>query len=228
MKYGDKTTNRCTGLDCVNNLMHIRGSFMALTLLGAVFVMSVVTMVNAQSANMDRLDVGRRFPYQATSVDVEQALNDMSQHTGLTLKVSDKIDGSVSIDNSDGSVATFLDDVVSQVGGVWWSDGFIVHIEPQSGLASKLIMSQGLSLVAVKDELDDLGLLDKRFPLTTTRNGAVIRVVGPDTYVAQVESLIGTMIRTRRAYTSTPEDSEVYLPKIFHGRGGGAAQAQIN
>lgn len=80
------------------------------------------------------------------------------------------------------------------------------------------MISQGLSLEAIRTELRTLGLLDDRFPLTSTGDGSVIRVIGSQGYVAQVRTLIETLINTRRARTGTPDELGLYVPRVFHGR----------
>lgn len=158
------------------------------------------------------------FPYVAMDADVQSALGDLGRRTGVTVRLDPSVQGNVSLDNSDGSVLSFLEEALSQTSATWWYDGVILYVEPQDGLTSQLVISQGLSLDAIRTELGTLDLLDDRFPLASTGDGSVIRVIGPAGYVAQVRTLIETLINTRRARTGTPEDVGLYVPRVFHGR----------
>ena len=160
----------------------------------------------------------RDFPYVTSESDVQKSLSDMGRRIGLTVRLDPSVSGAVSVDNSAGTVETFLKEVVAQTGSTWWYDGVILYVEPQSGLTTALVISQGLSLSDISEELERLDLLDERFPLASTGDGAVIRVIGPQGYVTQVRSLIETLIATRRARTSTPDEVGLYVPRVIHGR----------
>ncbi|MEM9341886.1 MAG: hypothetical protein AAGA87_02460 [Pseudomonadota bacterium] len=158
------------------------------------------------------------FPYVAMGSDVRAVLSDMGRRMGVTVRIDPAVTGEVSTENSQGTVQTLLDETLAQTGATWWYDGVILHVEPQDGLSSSLIISQGLGIPEIEAELATLDLLDGRFPLMSTADGAVIRVIGPRGYVEQVRNLVETLIQTRRARTGTPDEVGLYVPRVFHGR----------
>lgn len=154
----------------------------------------------------------------AAGADIQKAMSDMGRHAGFTVRIDPAVQGNVTVDNAAGSIETFLDEAMTQTRAIWWYDGVILYVEPKEGLSSALMVSQGLSLVALRKEMEALDLFDDRFPITATGDGAVIRIVGPQGYIKQVQNLADTLITSRRARTGTPEEAGLYIPRVFHGR----------
>lgn len=197
-----------------------RGRLIA-SVFNVVSYSAVFLLVNlALAGKLMALDAkfGQPYPFMATGSDVRSVLTEMGRRVGVTVRIDPGVQGEVSADNSQGTVQTLLDEVLAQTGATWWYDGVILYVEPQDGLNSSLIISQGLGIPEIETELAGLDLLDDRFPLMSTADGAVIRVIGPRGYVEQVRNLIETLIQTRRARTGTPEEVGLFIPRVFHGR----------
>ena len=182
----------------------------------AVFLL-VTLMTGKQAMAFDAI-FDQDFPYVTSESDVQKSLADMGRRMGVVVRLDPDVSGAVSIDNSSGTLASFLEEVVVQTSATWWYDGVILYVEPQDELTTALIPSQGLPLSEIRGEMARLDLMDDRFPLVSTRDGALIRVIGPGGYVAQVQTLIEGLIQTRRVRTSTPDEVGFYMPRVFHGR----------
>lgn len=155
------------------------------------------------------------YPYITNDADVQMVLTDLGRRAGIVVRVGNGVSGKVSIDNQGGSIGALLEEAVSQIGATWWYDGMVLYIEPQSSLSTALVVSHGLPLEVIEKEVAALSLKDSRFPLRTTADGSVIRVVGPEGMVNQVTQLISILIDTRRALTGTPVDKRLYSPRIL-------------
>lgn len=157
----------------------------------------------------------QNYPYITSEANVQMVLSDLARRAGIVVRTDEAVSGSVTIDNQAGTIGDLLEETLSQVGATWWYDGMILYVEPQSSLSTALVVSHGLRLGLIESELEALSLSDTRFPLKSTADGSVIRVVGPRGMVDQVTQLIEILIETRRALTGTPHDKRLYSPRIL-------------
>jgi type III secretion protein C len=155
------------------------------------------------------------YPYITKDAEVQTVLADLGLRAGIVVRTDEAVTGRVTIDNQQGTIGDLLEETLSQVGATWWYDGMILYVEPQASLTTALVVSHGLRLPIIESELEALSLSDTRFPLKTTADGSVIRVVGPRGMVDQVAQLINILIETRRALTGTPQDTRLYSPRIL-------------
>jgi type II secretory pathway component GspD/PulD (secretin) len=181
--------------------------------------MTLATPILAQTADPDRV-LSMPFPYVASETDLRDVLDALGRRLGLTVRMTEGLGGTVTIDNAQGDVRGLLREVSAQTGTIWWFDGAILRVEPADGLVTELVPTQGLDRAALERELRLLQIYDPRFAMTFGGGGAILRITGPVGYVAQVRSLVETLDATRRRRTDTPEEAGRYAPRVFYGRDG--------
>ena len=184
------------------------------------FVIALMAGGVAAQAVDDSDVFAMRFPYQASGTAVDQVLSDVTRQAGIIIRLGDGVNGSVTIDNGDGTLIEVLEEAASQVSAVWWYDGTILHIDSDATLTTTFIDPQGLAVATIEGELRALGLYDPRFGLRSSSSGAILRVSGPQSYVDQVVALIATLNSARRLGLAITEDdvSGLYLPRVYRGR----------
>lgn len=148
------------------------------------------------------------YPYEARDMDAAQTLRDFSRLTGLP--VEGQVAGRVTVVDTGGTAADFLDSFADQTGSVWWYDGLTVKLEPLGNMRSVVIGTRGLDISTLDDAMDFVGLKTDRFTTRMSADGTLFNVVGPAGYVSEVESLIEQIITARKTRRAG-------LPVVYRG-----------
>ena len=159
------------------------------------------------------------FPYEASGMDVREVLGDLSRRSGTPVMMGDGLRADVTIRNAEGSVADFLNQVSVEAGALWWFDGVAIHVERGDSIQSALVEIRGVPLETIEEQLSALGLVDMRFPIRATGDGALVRVVGPAGYVEQMSALVSALVEIEVARRSGVTDPPAaFVPRVYYGR----------
>ncbi|MBK4214327.1 hypothetical protein JJJ17_00160 [Paracoccus caeni] len=186
----------------------VRG-FALMPVLGVCALLSVGTPAVAQHP-----DLLRAFPYAASDERADTALRDLMRRTGIPVITSNEISGTVSVNNSNGSIMDVLNSISEQVNGVWWFDGSAVRVEPSSVLTSRMIPLDGFTVGQFRQQVRAVRLEDTRFPISASEDASMIRLSGPTGYVDAVEALAVHLAELRRA----DKPVRAGFPVIIRGR----------
>lgn len=191
-----------------------------------VMLMLPAALSSAASAQVElpesdgRAILTMEFPYQAINAPVGQVLLDISRRSGIVIQQGQGLEGTVTIEGSEGTLIEVLATATTQAGLVWWFDGTILYVDGEETLTTRFIDPQGLSVDSIERELRSLGIYEPRFALRASSDGSILRVTGPSSYVDQVIALIETMNAARR-FGADPESLDptgLYLPRVYRGR----------
>ena len=158
----------------------------------------------------------RPFPYEATEVEIEAMLKDVTAKTGVPVILPERIRGGITLSNPQGSLRDALDAMARQGGAVWWFDGMAVHVEPAAAMVSRLIALDGFTIDELRGQMAATGLDDRQYPLRAAEGAEMVRVVGPRGYADAVAELAAHMAQRRKPEAKAAPRA---LPTVIRGRG---------
>ncbi|GLS81601.1 hypothetical protein [Paracoccus marinus] len=139
------------------------------------------------------------FPYEAKDVALTDMLQQMTIKTGVPVIAAQGLAGRVSVANGSGSLRDALDQVSGDAGLLWWFDGAAVHVEPASAMTSRLLPLQGVSMPALREQLDAVGMAHTSYRMIANDRASVVRVVAPRGYTDALAEVIAAMAAERSA-----------------------------
>ncbi|MFV0385998.1 hypothetical protein [Paracoccus sp. (in: a-proteobacteria)] len=140
-------------------------------------------------------------------------LQDLAQKTDVPVIASAALQGTVSLSNPDGTVGDVLDTLSRQGHLVWWFDGIAIHVEPPADMVSRLIALDGVSVGALRQQMEEVGLADPKYPILAGSGAQMVRVVSPKGYADAVDELAKHMSAVRKEAQTEEGD----LPRIIRG-----------
>lgn len=167
--------------------------------LPAMIVGALMLFGISASAFAQHPDLLRPFPYAASDEKVDLALRDLTRQTGISVITSNEVNGTITINNTDGSIMDILNSISEQVNAVWWFDGSAVRVEPSSVLTSRMIALDGINVAHLQQQLRAVRMADSKFPLVADPDASMVRVAGPAGYVDAVEALALHLAELRKA-----------------------------
>lgn len=170
--------------------------------------------------------LGRKFPIQLLDEDIRDAISTLTRYTDSLIKLDENLRGTVTVQNSAGTVENFLDLVAEEAGALWWFDGAVVTMEPQNAVSSVLIATGGYPENELRRHLSALGLAWPAFPIRVTEDDSLARISGPPSYLDQVSEAVERLVGSRGdVATSKPRTPQ---PNFYFGttiQAGAAAEA---
>lgn len=133
----------------------------------------------------------------ARSMNLRLALDSFAAAQGISIVMSDAVQGEFSGDFKNKNPAEFLDTLATTHNLVWYYDGAALYVYGAGEIATMLIDLQYMKAAEVRNMLAELGVEDARFPLKTTSDDELIMVSGPPRYVALVAEMIAKADRLR-------------------------------
>ncbi|AGT08886.1 hypothetical protein [Paracoccus aminophilus] len=185
-------------------------------LLGLMMAAPLAGAQAQEPAGLAEEILDRPFPYQAKEVGIEAMLQDVTAKTGVPVILSDKIGGSVTLDNPEGRLRDALAELTGQGKALWWFDGSALHVEPPANMVSRLIGLDGFGVEALRRQLDAVGLANAQYPLRAESDAEMVRVVAPRGYAEAVAELAAHMAAARKS--DEPKKTRG-LPNVIRGRG---------
>ena len=126
----------------------------------------------------------------AREMGLRAALDTFAASVGLSVIMSDGVQGVFSGEFKDIAPAQFLERIATAHNLTWYYDGAVLYIYGAGETQTLLIDLKYMKASEVCAMLTELGVEDERFPIKTTSNDELIMVSGPPRYVALVAELI--------------------------------------
>ena len=140
-----------------------------------------------------------QIEYAAEGKDVKDVLRDFAASQGIPAMIGNNVSGTVS-GRFHMPPQRFLDTLASTFGFIWYYDGTVLDIVAPSDMTNAVIDLDSTSVRELQATLDQMGVADKRFPLTYDAAQGVAIVSGPPSYVKMIKDLAQRVDRksTRR------------------------------
>jgi len=139
----------------------------------------------------------------AREMPLREVLSTFGAAQGISVVMSEQVNGIVSGDFRELTPQEFLDRVTTIHNLIWYYDGAILYVYGDGEIATMLIDLQYMKAAEVRTMLRDLGMEDVRFPIKTTSDDELLMVAGPPRYVQVVAELVekADRLREKRAYS---------------------------
>ncbi|MBR4354527.1 MAG: type III secretion system outer membrane ring subunit SctC [Kiritimatiellae bacterium] len=146
----------------------------------------------------------------ARSMDLRAALDTFAVSQGLSVIMSDGVQGVFSGDFREVPCGEFLDRLATIHNLAWYYDGAALYVYGAGETQAILIDLQYMKAGEVAQMLGELGVEDARFPLKTTANEELLMVSGPPRYVALVAELVAKADRLREQRTFSEVEARIF------------------
>lgn len=133
------------------------------------------------------------YTYVVVDQDLRTVLQEFGNHLGLSVALSEGIDGRVRGKVPPLPPREFLDRLTAMYGLTWYYDGSVLYVVPIKEMVSKLLPLGQVSFAALKASLDSLRIADQRFPIRYSPDSNLVFVAGPARYVELIEQTIGAV-----------------------------------
>ena len=137
----------------------------------------------------------------ARDMNLRTALDTFAVAQGLSVVMSESVQGVFSGDFRDTPSGEFLERLATVHNLTWYYDGAALYLYGAGEIQTMLVDLQYMKAGEVRQMLAELGVEDVRFPLKTTSDDEIIMVAGPPRYVALVAELISRADRLREKRT---------------------------
>jgi type II secretory pathway component GspD/PulD (secretin) len=131
------------------------------------------------------------YTYVVVNQDVRQVLIEFGQNLNIPVKISDHVQrrnlrGPLNVM----AAGEFLKTVCESAGLVWYFDGTVLHVSSAAEISRASIDAGFVASPSLKRQLENLGVLDDRYPLRIDAASGVISVAGPPPYIDAVKRSI--------------------------------------
>ena len=137
----------------------------------------------------------------ARDMNLRTALDAFAVAEGLSLVMSDGVQGVFSGDFKNVPSGEFLDRLATVHNLMWYYDGAALYLYGAGETATMLLDLQYMKAGEVRGMLAELGVEDSRFPLKTTSDDEIVMVSGPPRYVSLVAELVARADKLREKRT---------------------------
>lgn len=141
--------------------------------------------------------VNKRYQYAAESKPLKEVLRDFASSQGMTLSMSNDIDGVVA-GRFDLKPENFIDMLSRSYGFSWYFDGVVLHVSSAKDVSSRLIKLSSGNTFQLREVLTRMGIIEKSFPIRYDDEANTALVQGPTQYVELVSD-IATHVEERSA-----------------------------
>lgn len=138
----------------------------------------------------------------ARDMDLRTALDTFAVAEGLSVVMSESVQGVFSGEFRDVPPDDFLDRLATIHNLTWYYDGAALYLYGAGEIRTLLLDLAYMKAGEVRAMLAELGVEDARFPLKTTSNDEIVLVSGPPRYVALVAELVSRAdsLREKRTF----------------------------
>ena len=137
----------------------------------------------------------------ARDMSLRTALDTFAVAEGLSVVMSEGVQGVFSGDFKDVPCGEFLDRLATTHNLAWYYDGAALYVYGAGEIMTLLLDLQYMKAGEVRAMLAELGVEDARFPLKTTSNDEIVMVSGPPRYVSLVTELVARADKLREKRT---------------------------
>lgn len=153
-------------------------------LLAALLLIAAAVPASAATPNWGRA------PYRYVSVeqDIRDLLKDFAARLGLTIQMSERVQGTVRGRLPPAPPRDFLEQLARTYGLLWYWDGFILWVYSLEEADSRVLKLQTAGTQQLADALAELDIWDDRFPIRASQSSSILHVTGPPRYVELVNA----------------------------------------
>ena len=151
-----------------------------------------------------------KYTLVARNMDLRAALDTFATAEGVSVVMSDGVQGVFSGDFKDVAPADFLSRLATVHNLAWYYDGAALYIYAAGEIQTMLIDLKYMKAGEVRAMLAELGVEDSRFPLKTTSNDELVMVSGPPRYVMLVAEMIAKADKLREQRTFNEVETRMF------------------
>ena len=151
-----------------------------------------------------------KYTLVARDMDLRTALDTFATAEGISLVMSDSVQGTFSGDFKDVPPAEFLRRLATVHNLTWYYDGAALYLYGAGEIQTLLIDLKYMKAGEVRTMLAELGVEDSRFPLKTTSNDELVMVSGPPRYVMLVSETISKADKLRELRTFNEVETRMF------------------
>ena len=151
-----------------------------------------------------------KYTLVARNMNLRTALDTFAVAQGLSVIMSEGVQGTFSGDFRDVESGEFLDRIATIHNLAWYYDGAALYVYGAGEMRTVLLDLRYMKADEVRAMLSELGVEDARFPIKTASNGELIMVSGPPRYVALVAEMIDKADKLREKRTFNEVEARIF------------------
>ena len=175
----------------------------------AFFLACATLAACADATNAIPWRVGR-YSLLARQMALREAFDTFGVTEGLSVVMSEQVQGAFSGDFVDMPAQEFLERVCTMHNLTWYYDGAALYICTAGEVESQLVDLTYMKAGDVRAMLRELGVEDRRFPIKTANNDELIMVSGPPRYVQLVLTTIEKADRLKQLRTFNEIETRIF------------------
>lgn len=164
---------------------------------------------SAAAANAIPWRVGK-YSLIARQMGLREAFDSFGVAQGLSVVMSESVQGTFSGDFKDMPAQEFLERVCTMHNLTWYYDGAALYVYSAGEMLTQLTELKYMKAGDVRSMLRELGVEDGRFPIKTASNDEMIMVSGPPRYVQLVLTMIDKADRLRQMRTFNEMETRIF------------------
>ena len=146
----------------------------------------------------------------ARDMPLRTALDTFAVAEGISVIMSDGVQGVFSGDFKGVSPQDYLDRIATVHNLTWYYDGAVLYLYGAGEIQTLLIDLKYMKAGEVREMLSELGVEDARFPLKTTSNDELMMVSGPPRYVMLVAELVAKADKLRELRSFNEVETRIF------------------
>ena len=151
-----------------------------------------------------------KYSLVARQMQLREALDTFGVTEGLSVVMSEQVQGAFSGDFVDMPAQEFLERVCTMHNLTWYYDGAALYVCSAGEVVSRLVDLAYMKAGDVRAMLRELGVEDRRFPIKTANNDELIMVSGPPRYVQLVLTTIEKADRLKQLRTFNEIETRIF------------------
>ncbi len=151
-----------------------------------------------------------KYSLIARQMPLREAFDTFGVTEGLSVVMSELVQGAFSGDFVDMPAQEFLERVCTMHNLIWYYDGAALYICSSGEVVSQLVDLAYMKAGDVRAMLRELGVEDSRFPIKTANNDELIMVSGPPRYVQLVLTTIEKADRLKQLRTFNEIETRIF------------------
>jgi type II secretory pathway component GspD/PulD (secretin) len=156
------------------------------------------------------------YKYVVIDQDLRDALIEFGRNVHIPMEVSDRIKGRVRGPLPGSTAQEFLQRLCASYGLVGYFDGTRLHINSENELKTQLVKVDRTPLNDLLPRLQQLGIVDPRYPVKASSEAGMVAVSGPPAYVALVARTLAEMTKTSATVRETEGGDEKRV-RVYRG-----------
>ena len=177
--------------------------------LAFLFLCAAAFAAQANTTNVIPWRVAK-YSLVARQMALREAFETFGVTEGLSVVMSERVQGSFSGDFVNMPAQEFLERVCTMHNLIWYYDGVALYIYSSGEVQSQLVDLAYMKAGEVRTMLRELGVEDCRFPIKTTSNDELIMVSGPPRYVELVLTTIEKADHLKQLRTFNEIETRVF------------------